>query len=245
MNAEIYHDEDISDLTDNYRIIQKKKGFRFSIDAVLLAHFANPKKNAKIIDLGCGSGVLPLLLKAHDDSLDIIGVEIQESYAQLAMRNMAFNQTDVQIHQGDLRDLPKNWGASFDLVITNPPFFPLGQGKLNPNDDCAIARHEIHCTLEELLQCSKRLLKPHGRLAMIYKPERLPELLMLCQKYQLAPKTLRFIQPYHNSNANLLLLEAVKLGRNALEVLPPLVVYQDKNVYSAEILAIYGGSDNE
>lgn len=239
-------DEDICALTKNgYRLIQKKKGFRFSIDAVLLAHFPALKAELKVLDLGSGNGVLPLLLKDREPSLKISGVEIQEASAQLARRNMTLNQAEVEIYNLDLRALPKDWGSSFDLIITNPPFFPLGTGKINPLDECAAARHELYCTLEELLQSAKRLLKPHGRLAMIYKPERLSQLCSLCQAYQLAPKYLQFIHPYSNANANLFLLEAIKGGRNALEVLPPLVVYQKPGVYTPEILAIYGGIADE
>lgn len=245
-NLALLPDEDLSDLLcGGYRLIQKKRGFRFSIDAVLLAHFPALGPNLKVLDLGCGSGVLPLLLKAREPSLDITGVEIQESAARLAVRNMRLNQTDVKIHHGDLRCLPKDWGASFDLIITNPPFFPLGHGKLNPNDECAAARHELFCTLEELITCAKRLLKPRGRFVLIYRCERLSELCALCQKYQLTPKRLRFIHAFPASGAELFLLEAVKGGHNSLEVLPPLTVYQKPQVYADEILAIYGGGKDE
>ncbi len=236
-------DEDLSDLAlSNYRLIQKKNGFRFSLDAVLLAHFAQTKPAEKIIDLGCGSGVLPILLYAQNQTLKLTAVEIQASYAELATRNMELNQVPCEIINADFRYLPKTLSNQFDSCVANPPFFPIHTGKLNPTDEINIARHEIFGTLEDLLATAKRLLKPKGHFYLIYRPERLSELLALCEKYNLKPKILRFIQPYQEAKANLVLLEAIKGGKNSLEVLPALIVYQAPNVYTSEIIQIYGGS---
>lgn len=236
-------DEDLSDLAlRDYRLIQRKNGFRFSMDAVLLAHFVRPQRKQKIIDLGCGSGVLPILLFADEPTRLITAVEIQAVYADLARRNMALNQVPCQIYESDLRSLPAEWGSTFDAVVSNPPFFPKNCGKLNPNEEINIARHEIYCTLEDLIQSSKRLLKPRGSLYLIYRAARTDELLSLCAKYSLKPKRLRFIHPFADQAANLLLLEAVKGGRDTLEILPPLFIYRSPHVYSNEIIQIYGGN---
>lgn len=236
-------DEDLSDLAlSNYQLIQKKNGFRFSLDAVLLAHFAQTKPAEKIIDLGCGSGVLPIFLYAQNQALKLTAVEIQSTYAELAKRNMVLNQVPCEIINADFRDLPKNMSNQFDSCLSNPPFFPLHTGKLNPSNEINIARHEIYCTLDDLLKTVKRLLKPKGRFYLIYRPERLSELLALCENYNLKPKVLRFIQPYQEAKANLVLLEAIKGGKNSLEVLPALVIYQAPNIYTSEIIQIYGGS---
>lgn len=239
----IADDEDLSDLTlKGYRLLQKKNGFRFSLDAVLLAHFAQGKNKAKIIDLGCGSGVLPILLYAYNNTLTLTAVEIQEKYADLARRNMLLNSVPCEVIHADLRTLPKEFGAQFDSVVSNPPFYPLHTGKLNSSEEINIARHEICCTLEDLILSAKRLLKPRGSLYLIYRPERLDELLALSQKYSLKPSRLRFIHPKATSAANLVLLEAVKGGRNSLKILPPLIVYQSDGTYSPEIMQIYGGN---
>ena len=137
--------------------------------------------------------------------------------------------------------MPAEWGSTFDAVVSNPPFFPKNCGKLNPNEEINIARHEIYCTLEDLIQSSKRLLKPRGSLYLIYRAARTDELLSLCAKYSLKPKRLRFIHPFADQAANLLLLEAVKGGRDTLEILPPLFIYRSPHVYSNEIIQIYGG----
>lgn len=238
----IADDEDLSDLTSSgYRLLQKKNGFRFSLDAVLLAHFVCEKNNAQIIDLGCGSGVLPVLLYAYNSSFRLTAVEIQEKYAALARRNMLLNDIPCEVVNADLRQLPKEWGSQFDAVVANPPFYPLYTGKLNAAEEINIARHEICCTLDDVLRSAKRLLKPRGSLYMIYRPERLDELLSLCRQYELKPHRLRFIHPDSHTAANLLLLEAVKGGRHTPTILPPLIVYQAQGRYSQEIIQIYGG----
>ncbi len=233
-----------------WKVLQKTQGFRFSIDAVLLAHFIepNPDKPQRLLDLGTGSGVMPLLLAARYDKLQIDGIEIQPEIADMATRSVQYNnmQEHIQIHQQDLTHLPKSFEQQYDFVISNPPFFQVGSGKQNPNPQIALARHELACTLEQLIVCAFRALKDRGHFAVIHRAERLTELLSLCQKHRLAPYRLRMIHPTLNQPSNLILMEAIKDGKNGITIMPPLPIYEatasitsDKSTYSKEVLSYY------
>ncbi len=233
-----------------WKVLQKTQGFRFSIDAVLLAHFIepNPDKPQRLLDLGTGSGVMPLLLAARYDKLQIDGIELQPEIADMATRSVQYNhmQTHIQIHHQDLTLLPKSFEQQYDFVISNPPFFQVGTGKQNPNPQIALARHELACTLEQLIVCAFRTLKDRGHFAVIHRAERLTELLSLCQKHRLAPYRLRMIHPTLEHPANLILMEAIKDGRNGITIMPPLPIYEstasitsDKSTYSKEVLSYY------
>ena len=242
-------DEELTDLCINQlKVLQKKQGFRFSIDAVLLAHFVQPTDKQRLLDLCTGSGVIPLLRAAHNPQLQIDGMELQPEIADMAQRSVQYNHLEDRIHiiQQDLTQLPVSYHQQYNWVVSNPPFFPLGTGVQSPNPQIALARHEIACTLEQLIRCSALCLKFHGHFAVIHRAERLPELLTLCQNYQLAPYRLRMVHPLIHQPANLVLLEAIKGGRNALTVMPPLAVYHsvskitsDKSTYTDEVLAYY------
>ena len=233
-----------------WKVLQKTQGFRFSIDAVLLAHFItpNPDKPQRLLDLGTGSGVMPLLLAARYDKLQIDGIELQAEIADMAKRSVTYNgmEDHIRIHQQDITQLPKSFEQQYDFVISNPPFFQVGTGKQNPNPQIALARHELACTLEQLIQCAFRTLKDRGHFALSHRAERLTEILALCQKHRLAPYRLRMIHPTLDQPANLILMEAIKDGRNGITVMPPLPIYEttasitsDKSTYSKEVLSYY------
>jgi len=233
-----------------WKVLQKTQGFRFSIDAVLLAHFItpNPDKPQRLLDLGTGSGVMPLLLAARYDKLQIDGIELQAEIADMAKRSVTYNgmEDHIRIHQHDITQLPKSFEQQYDFVISNPPFFQVGSGKQNPNPQIALARHELACTLEQLIVCAFRTLKDRGHFAVIHRAERLTELLSLCQKHRLTPYRLRMIHPTLDQPANLVLMEAIKDGRNGITIMPPLAIYEttasitsDKSTYSPEVLSYY------
>lgn len=246
---EILPDEELTDLCINHwKVLQKKQGFRFSIDAVLLAHFVQPAAGQRLLDLGTGSAVIPLLLAARHPGLQIDGMELQPAIAAMAQRSVQYNQLQerIRIIQQDLTQLPRQYVQQYDWVTSNPPFFPVGTGKQNPNEQIALARHEIACKLEQLIQCGANCLKSRGHFALIHRAERLSEILSCCTRHRLAPYRLRMVHPTIEQPANLVLLEAIKDGRNNLTILPPLPIYRtvakitsDKSTYSDEVLSYY------
>ena len=245
----ILPDEELTDLCINHwKVLQKKQGFRFSIDAVLLAHFIQPAAKQRLLDLGTGSAVIPLLVAARHPDVPIDGIELQPAIAAMAQRSVQYNQLQQQIRiiQYDLTKLPKQYEQQYDWVTSNPPFFPVGTGKQNPNEQIALSRHEIACNLKQLVQCSARCLKSRGHFALIHRAERLPEILSCCMQHRLAPYRLRMVHPAMEQPANLVLLEAIKDGHNNVTVLPPLPIYRavakitsDKATYSDEVLSYY------
>lgn len=239
-----------SPVPHTWQVLQKTRGFRFSIDAVLLSHFIEPASNKaqRLLDLGTGSGIMPLLLAARYEQLQIDGIELQPDIADMATRSVQYNHMEqhIKIHQYDLTQLPSTFDQQYDFVISNPPFFPVGSGKQNPDMQIALARHEIACTLEQLIQCAYRTLNDRGHFAVIHRAERLTELLSLCQNYRLTPYRLRMVHPTLDQPANLILMEAIKNGRNGIHIMPPLAIYEttaaitsDKSTYSKEVLSYY------
>lgn len=242
--ALLKEDETLTDLQiGQLKVLQKKQGFRFAIDAVLLAHFVRTKAGWQICDLGTGTGVIPLLLHARTAGLSIDAVELQPQMADMAHRSMLLNDlAHIRIHQADLKALPGSWSDRFDLITCNPPYFPVGCGKLNPLPEIALARHEIACTLEDIVLSAARVLKSNGRLCIIHRASRLAELLTLCQQHRLTPRRLRLVHPTAEDAANLVLVEAVKGAQPDLRVEAPLVIYTAPHQYSPEILHYYGGN---
>jgi len=232
-------------LAENLRIIQSPSVFSFSLDAVLLARFAYlPIQKGNIIDLCTGNGVIPLLLSTRTKGM-ITGVEIQERLYSMAVRSVEYNQLTNQIHMinGDLKDMPKELGiGKFDVVTCNPPYFVTPpKGIINQNEHLAIARHEIMCTLEDVVKTSSLLLKQGGKAAFVHRPGRLVDILTLMQKYRLEPKRLQFVYPKLGKEANTILIEGIKDGNRDLKVLPPQIVYKDNNQYTDEIEEILYG----
>jgi tRNA1(Val) A37 N6-methylase TrmN6 len=217
------------------KIFQKKQGYRFSIDALLLAHFAEPDPDDRIIDLGTGCGIVPLILFFRKKLKKITGVEVQPSLADLARRNAVLNRCSsrFQVWQDDLRKLEQRVKReTFNLVLTNPPYRKVGSGRINPHTEKAVARHEIQATLEEVLQAAHYLLKDKGRLDMIYPASRMADLVSGLSKHRLESKRLQFVHSHENDEARLVLVEALKEGHAQVKVLPPFFLYDSHRNYT-------------
>lgn len=235
---------------DGLSIIQDPAGFCFGIDAVLLSDFAKAKTGAHIVDLGTGNGILPLLLSAKTKAAKITAFEIQPRAADMARRSVAFNGLEdrIQIVTDDLRRASEYLNkSSVDVVVTNPPYIAGGGGLVNPKDAKAIARHEIHGSLEEVVKTAASLLKPGGAFYMVHRPQRLADIMLWMRQCKLEPKALRFVHPKPGQPPNILLIKGVRGGGPELRVAPPLYVYQALTldsgqthwVYDPEILEIY------
>ena len=226
-----------------YRIIQNAKKFCFGMDAVLLTGFAAVKPGARVIDLGTGTGVIPILLEAKTQGSHFTGLEIQGEMAEMARRSVELNhlQEKIDIVEGDIKEASKRFGrASFDVVTCNPPYMENLHGLKNPMDEKAIARHEVLCTLEDVLREGAALLREGGSLCMVHRPRRLVEIIARMAEYKLEPKRMRLVYPLADREANMVLIEGVKGGGRQLRVEPPLIVYQEPGIYNPEIHEIYG-----
>ena len=223
-------------------IIQNPSGFCFGVDAVLLSDFAKAKSGAHIVDLGTGNGILPLLLSAKTRGTRITAFEIQEDVADMARRSVAYNGLDsrIQIIADDLRRAFKHLNkSSVDVVVSNPPYVAGGGGLVHPRDAKAIARHEIHFTLEDVIRTASLLLKPGGAFYMVHRPSRLPDMVELMRRWKLEPKALRFVHPRRGQSPNILLIKGVRGGGAEMCVAPPLYIYSDEGGYDPEVLEIY------
>lgn len=237
--------EQLEKLGQDLLIIQHEHGYRFSVDAVLLAGFVEPKPGERIFDLGTGSGVIPLLLWRREKNIQVTGLEIQPRLAGQAQRSVRLNKLEdrITIIQGDLKELQKEWLGRWDTVVTNPPFFPAVTGRLNAVWEKAVARHEIACTLEDIVVAAKKLLKIKGRFVLIHKPDRLPELLELFTRYQFKLSRLAFIHPQKDLPANLMLAEGVLGGGKPPQILPPVVMRGDGNKYTPQLEKLFAGGN--
>lgn len=241
---EIKENERIDDLQRNgYQIIQKKDGFCFGMDAVLLSGFAQVKEGERAIDLGTGTGIIPILLEAKYKGKEYIGLEIQAEVAEMADRSVRLNHLEekVSIVSGDIKEAGKLFGkAQFDVVTSNPPYMNDAHGLKNPDLPKAIARHEVLCTLDDVVREAAGLLKPGGRFYMVHRPHRLIEIVTALTKYKLEPKRMKLVHPFADKEANMVLIEAVRGGRSMIKVEAPIVVYKEPGVYTDEIYDIYG-----
>lgn len=227
-------------LTDKLFIYQNKEHFRYGIDAVLLAHFAL-ELEGRVLDLGSGTGILPLLLSGLDSLSEIVGLELQKEALELAKKSVQDNglSNKITLVQGDLMEIEDLFSReSFDGLICNPPYFEKNHGLACKDRARTISRSEEAMTLDGLLKAAAYLLKPRAPIYMIYRPRRLPELVHGLISHRLEPKTMRFIHPRKKEEANLLLVKAIKYGGRQCKVLDPLFVY-DKKEYSAQTLAVY------
>jgi tRNA1Val (adenine37-N6)-methyltransferase len=218
-------------------IRQPRKGYRFSLDAILLADFLRVKTGERVLDIGTGSGIIPLLASELTTAKDIVGLELQDRLFALACDNIRLNHLEqrVTIIQGDLCQVQTLFQAGeFDVVCSNPPYRKEGSGRVNPNDEAAIARHEIACQLPDLVAACKYAVKPGGKVYLVHLAERMGELISCMRQYNLEPKRLRFVHSFHTADASLALVEAQRDALAGLKILPPFVVYTKEKEYTDE-----------
>lgn len=244
MKAELKAGERIDELQRNgYQIIQNENGFCFGMDAVLLSGFARVKKGETVLDLGTGTGIIPILLEAKTEGEHFTGLEIQETSADMAYRSVCLNDLNekVSIVRGDIKEASELFGkASFDVVTSNPPYMTGQHGLVNPDMPKAIARHEILCTLDDVIGQASALLKENGRFYMVHRPFRLAEIMVTMSRYRLEPKRMKLVYPFVDKEPNMVLMEGLKGGRPRITVEKPLIVYEKPGVYTSEIYDIYG-----
>ena len=244
MSVELLENERLDELHRNgYYIIQNPKKFCFGMDAVLLSGFARVKKQEMALDLGTGTGIIPILLEAKTQGAHFTGLEIQPESADMARRSVAYNHLEdkINIEIGDIKDASRQFGASsFHVVTANPPYMTGQHGLTNPNEAKAIARHEILCRLEDVIRESARILKPQGHFFMVHRPFRLAEIMVLMHQYGLEPKRMQLVYPFIDKEPNMVLLEGLRGGNPRITVEKPLIVYREPGIYTDEIYDIYG-----
>lgn len=245
MNEQVFlgEDERIDDLQRNgYRLIQNPKLFCFGMDAVLLSTFATAAPGQKVLDMGTGNGVIPILMEAKNPGAYFTGLEIQDLSFDLASRNVKLNKLESQVNmvQGDIKEASRIFGeASFNVVTSNPPYMNENHGIVNPDSAKAIARHELLCSLEDVIRETSRCLKVKGHFFMVHRPQRLISIINTMTKYHLEPKRMQMVHPYADKDANMVLIEAVKCGRSQLQTEPPLIVYNKDGSYTEQLLSMY------
>ncbi len=225
------------------KLIQHPDVFCFGMDAVLLSHFADVHKNEEAVDLGSGNGIIPILLSALTEGKHFTGIEIQERLYDMGCRSIRSNGIGnrVTMVHADLKEAVGRFGAgSFDIVTSNPPYMIGGHGLTGGNDAKMIARHEIECTLDDVLSVASKLLRPRGRCYFIHRPFRLVEILSGMHDKGIEPKRMRLVYPFVNKEPNMVLIEGVRGGKARLEVEKPLIVYARQGVYTDEIQNLYG-----
>lgn len=231
-----------------YEIIQSPGRFCFGMDAVLLSSFAMVKRGDRALDLGTGTGILPILLEAKNPGEHYTGLEIQEESADMARRSVAHNglEDKIDIVTGDIKEASKIFGtAGFQVITTNPPYMIGEHGLKNENEALYIARHEALCTLDDILRESARMLKPKGRFYMVHRPFRLAEILAKMSAAGIEPKRMRLVYPHIDKEPNMVLLEGLRGGKPRMKVEPPLIVYEKDGTYTRELVELYGLDDPE
>lgn len=229
-------------------LIQKRDGFKFGIDAVLLSDFAKNARSQRTLDLCTGTGIIPTLMSAKTNTPHFDALEIQSEICDMAKRSVIYNKLEDRVHitQGDLKDAVSIYGkACFDKITVNPPYMKCGTGVVNDTDTKTVSRHEVKCTLEDVISVSSQLLKPMGRLYMVHRAVRLADIMYLMRKYKIEPKLLKMVHPSPYKAANLLLVEGMRGAAADLKIAEPLYVYDENGVYSAEIDKIYGRENKE
>ena len=248
MTVQLREGERLDDLQNGYKIIQNKNDFCFGIDAVLLSWFAKVKADERVLDMCCGTGIVPILMNARYPKAWYVGLEIQDKSVEIAHRSIAYNRIEgrVSVKTGDIKEATARFGAaSFHVVTCNPPYMTANHGLTNSSDSKAIARHEILCTLEDVISQAAKVLKVKGRFYMIHRAFRLAEIIVLMSKYKLEPKRMQLVYPYVDAEPTMVLIEG-RLGANSrITVEKPLIVYDKAGQYTKEVLEIYTGSPKE
>lgn len=243
-SIELRENERIDDLQRNgYRIIQNSEKFCFGMDAVLLSGFARVKTGARVLDMGTGTGIIPILLEGKTKAAHLTGLEIQEESADMARRSILLNHLEkkIDIVTGDIKEAGNLFqAASFDVITCNPPYMIGQHGIANPDTPKAIARHEVLCTLEDVVKNAALLLKPGGYFFMVHRPFRLAEIITMMTKYKLEPKRMQLVHPYVDKEPNMVLIEGCRGGKSRMTVEKPLIVYKEQNEYTDDIYEIYG-----
>lgn len=243
MEGLLLEGERIDDLQRNgLRIIQNKEKFCFGIDAVLLSDFAEVKRNEKMLDIGTGTGIIPILLTAKTEGMHFTGLEIQKESADMADRSVRMNNLSdkVKIVAGDINDALNYFEReSFNVITSNPPYMIESAGEGNEDEPKTIARHEVKCTLDDVIREGSKLLKVSGRFYMVHRPFRLVEIFETFRKYKLEPKRMRMVHPFADKEPNMVLIEAIKGAKPRLKVEKPLIVYERPSEYTEEIYKIY------
>lgn len=244
MDILLKENERIDDLEfKGLKIIQNSEGFCFGIDSVLLTDFAKDiKTNSKVIDLGSGTGIIPILLSAKTKNTHFVGIEIQESVAEMANRSVQLNdlQDRIRIQNENILNLKDIYEkGKFDAITTNPPYKKVNTGIVNENDKKLISRHEITASLEDFIRISSYLLKDFGEFYMVHRPDRLVDIFYFMRKYNIEPKKIRFVYPNKNKKANIILIKGIKCGKPFLKFDDNLYVYNENGEYTEEILRIY------
>ena len=229
-------------LGEGLKIIQSPSVFAFSLDAVLLARFVSvPVQKGKILDMCSGNGIIPLFLTTRTKA-EIIRIEIQPKLYDMGIRSIQYNQLEAQIQMfcGDIKKISANFShGSFDVVTCNPPYFAIrSKEEINQNPHFAIARHELKCTLEDVVGSGAFVLKEGGKFALVHRPERLIEIILLMKKYKIEPKRMQLVYPKLNREANMLLIEGIKSGKSEIKILPPFYVYEESGNYTEEMRKI-------
>lgn len=245
MKVELLDGERLDDLQNGYEIIQDSGKFCFGADAVLLSWYARAQEHEQVLDMGCGTGIIPVLLRARKKGCHVTGLEIQPDCAQMARRSVIHNrlEKDITIVTGDIKEASAIFGgASFHVITCNPPYMVHHHGLPNVRAEKAVARHEILCTLQDVVSQAARLLKPRGRFYMIHRPFRLGEILPQMVHWGLEPKRMRLVYPFVDKEPNMVLLEGLSGGKPGMVVEKPLIIYEKPGVYTREAMEIYYGN---
>lgn len=244
MTINLKNNERLDELQRNgYKIIQNPEKFCFGMDAVLLTGFARDARGETLLDLGTGTGIIPILMEAKTDIEHLTGLEIQEESADMARRSVELNglSDKISIVTGDIKEAGSLFkAASFDCITCNPPYMIGQHGLANPDEPKAIARHEVLCTFEDVARAAAKLLKPGGHFYLVHRPFRLAEIMTTLSEYRLEPKRMQLVYPYVDKEPNMVLMEAVRGGKPRMTVEKPLIVYKEQGVYMPEIYDIYG-----
>lgn len=227
---------------DSLKLIQNPAWFCFGMDAVLLSAFAQVKEDQDCLDLGCGNGVIPILLAGRTKGASFTGLELQEDVAEMALRSVQYNQLTEKVHIvcGDIKEATSIFeAASFDVITSNPPYLTQSHGLVSETDHKAAARHELYCTLEDVVSNAEKLLKPGGHFFMVHRPFRLAEIITCMVSHKLEPKRMRLVYPYADKEPNMVLVEGVRGGNPRIKVEKPLIVYESEQIYTEEVRRLY------